>query len=1399
MNKVIGRIQRFFSDTTLLLLLIAASAGVAAHCLFFTCEPDWLRREYAGYLAPFSAPLMVACGKGLVEPASLEAAGLNEFLEQSSMRFLPSELPQDFPTRQAPNWVQRHQYFLYTVGIAWRLFGISWNVLKVLLILFFCITVAIVYGLFRLGLNRFVSAIAAVLFMLSPVVLSQLPPVRDFCKAPFILGAILIMGYLTKTPLKLRALLALSMLLGVVQGIGLGFRHDVIICLPPSVLVLALCTFEKPGVFLARRLTAIALMFASFLAAGWPVLSSYQSTGTPSTDLIMGMATVCDDNIGLRRASYERVYTMHDSHVYAITTNAYARHVGGPIEPIFHESEPAGRHFLLEVAKTFPADLLTRAYAAVLFVIEGNGAASVFPFPFRGYLGLCLACCAMVTLLLLSGHSLRLAWIAFLLSLYFCGYISLQFQFRHCFHLSFVAIWSVGFLVDKLVFATREVSKPAIRHKIKRILLSPRTAWTPPLRRMLQFGIGASALLLIPLYGVRAYQYYGVGRLVEEYASAGLEAAETEQRRLHDWVLFRPTNRLAARSHVSTRSDWPFQNEYWVAEFAPTAGKRPFWLLYETEEGSAHDFSHILRRDPTDATSEEGETKYFFPVYECSYTSGVPGWAGWTRFAGVALLKQHAADFRGFYRVTDLEPFPLLLNVCLPARTASFRRYQTLQFIRKGIDRQFGMNWIPVCGDPFNPTIPGTAARPVTVAKASSAWKLKQKGDLDGAIAAYRDGLALDPNNIGLLMGFGKALEAKGDTDAALHTYRQAIAAAPDFRGGYACLRSVFAGRNELDGFAAECRNITREHPDMHTPYFWLGKTLEATGDSDGAVKAYGEAIALGAWDSDTFKGLGHALAKEGDFEAACDAYRKVIEAIPDFSASAAGALLDCASDFLENGRLDKAIEGYRAAASLDRSFAGRACSPLAEAAGDFTAKGLWGEAVAAYQGGATIKPSFGEKGSRLLAEAAFKSGAKGLWAEAIDGYRAALTLDSHNSRLQLELGDAFAHQGDRDYALDAYCRAVSLEQDRLGKGSEVSRAAATPDPAFVERASSLLAEVASKFAREGLWDRAVEGYRVALSLEPDKPWLLFAMGNALTHQGDFDTALEAYREALRLDEARSGKPAEGGHDGPTIDPGSAERASNLFAMTAFELGGKGLWGRAVKGYRAAISLGPDNPWFRIDLGNALVHEGDLDGALETYRNAIALDRHSVVAYGKVDGVFLKRNDIEGRITEWRNAVRRHPEAAPAHLYLGIALEAKGNHEQAIAEFSRANELAPSDAEVQTGVGLGLVRLGEYQDAVAPLRKSLRLTAGECGHIRVALITALCQTGDYDSARQEACRCREMGIPLPQELIEQLAGAPVETPQVDQGTATDSGNGADHDRQWSVDLGDHSQRQGSTR
>ena len=51
---------------------------------------------------------------------------------------------------------------------------------------------------------------------------------------------------------------------------------------------------------------------------------------------------------------------------------------------------------------------------------------------------------AVLAMLLISGSSLPLAF-GLLFFVLYCGYVSLQCEFRHAFHLSFVPLWTIGF------------------------------------------------------------------------------------------------------------------------------------------------------------------------------------------------------------------------------------------------------------------------------------------------------------------------------------------------------------------------------------------------------------------------------------------------------------------------------------------------------------------------------------------------------------------------------------------------------------------------------------------------------------------------------------------------------------------------------------------------------------------------------------------------------------------------------------------------------------------------------------------------------------------------------------------------------------------------------------------
>ena len=257
------------------LLLVAASAGVFYLFVLPAVLHDPLFNPRTGECSPnLVTSVMIATGRGFVEPLEgddaqaryPEAPELTRFLRRETMHLSPNQIPGDFRTHQpSGNWAYRHRYLFCTIGVLWRVFGISWHVVTAFRIVLYCAMIGAIFGLMRLGMGRFWSAAGTFFLAVIPFILSESHNVRDFGKGPFILIAILAIGYLIKHPVRRAVFFGLATLLGLVIGVGVGFRADVLVCLPPALFALACCRRARAGSAVGERLAALGLLSVSFL------------------------------------------------------------------------------------------------------------------------------------------------------------------------------------------------------------------------------------------------------------------------------------------------------------------------------------------------------------------------------------------------------------------------------------------------------------------------------------------------------------------------------------------------------------------------------------------------------------------------------------------------------------------------------------------------------------------------------------------------------------------------------------------------------------------------------------------------------------------------------------------------------------------------------------------------------------------------------------------------------------------------------------------------------------------------------------------------------------------------------------------------------------------------------
>ena len=152
------------------------------------------------------------------------------------------------------------------------------------------------------------------------------------------------------------------------------------------------------------------------------------------------------------------------------------------------------------------------------------------------------------------------------------------------------------------------------------------------------------------------------------------------------------------------------------------------------------------------------------------------------------------------------------------------------------------------------------------------------------AVRYYTAALALRPNNPGILVNRGLALQAAEETAAAVVEYQRALAIAPDYAVAHNNLGGALRARGRLPEAIEEHRQAIRLRkgfPEAHTA---LGTALYLQGRLDDAAAAFREAVRIKPEFVKARRGLGLALYDRARFDDAVAAYREAVRIKPDYA-----------------------------------------------------------------------------------------------------------------------------------------------------------------------------------------------------------------------------------------------------------------------------------------------------------------------------------------------------------------------------------------------------------------------------------------------------------------------------------------------------------------------------------
>ena len=252
----------------------------------------------------------------------------------------------------------------------------------------------------------------------------------------------------------------------------------------------------------------------------------------------------------------------------------------------------------------------------------------------------------------------------------------------------------------------------------------------------------------------------------------------------------------------------------------------------------------------------------------------------------------------------------------------------------------------------------------------SLGWVLQETGRLEEAAAAYRQTVAINPAHADAHNNWGNILARQGKWSEATDEYRRAIESRPAYAGAWANLAGGQRQMREIDSAIRSFRQALALQPSAEWSYS-LGNLLNETGQTDEAIAALSQAIALRPNFPEPHLALGNVMLKAGRAERAITSYRQALSLRPDFPE----AQINLAHQFVQSGQLEEARALYEAALKQQPDDP-ETCNNLANVLQDL---GDVPQAIAMFRRAIALRPGFPEArfglGLALLLTGDFQEG----------------------------------------------------------------------------------------------------------------------------------------------------------------------------------------------------------------------------------------------------------------------------------------------------------------------------------------------------------------------------------------------------------------------------------------
>ncbi|MCJ7772589.1 MAG: tetratricopeptide repeat protein, partial [Desulfobacterales bacterium] len=224
-------------------------------------------------------------------------------------------------------------------------------------------------------------------------------------------------------------------------------------------------------------------------------------------------------------------------------------------------------------------------------------------------------------------------------------------------------------------------------------------------------------------------------------------------------------------------------------------------------------------------------------------------------------------------------------------------------------------------------------------------------------------------------------------------------------------------------------------------------------------------------------------------------------------------------------------------------------------------------------------------------------------------------------------------------------------------------------------------------------WSNNIKLFQHAVEVTKNNSVANQYLGLAYVSNGMIDKGIEHYLLALR------------------VDPHYQIAHNNL----GIALARKGRISEAIFHYQEAIRINPKDAKAYNNLGGALLTMGNADDALKQYRKALLLDSNYADAYYNIGIVYHTKGNLTNAISNYMKAIEYSPDNSKAHTNLGVALEMKGKTSKAIKHYEMALRLNTNLPEANYHYANALFKKNKFKESIIYYKKVLEIQPKHSG------------------------------------------------------------------------------------